>query len=137
MNYTENYQLNQWVESDRVLREDFNADNQKIETAIQEVREVAESKSDIVFGSYVGDGTQHRTIDLGFPIKWIFVYPASDDPNSKTLALAAPGFPPPVATSNTPRLSVVGTGIQVGFASSSGPYTNSLNKTFYYIAAKT
>ena len=34
MNYTENYQLNQWEPADRVLRTDFNEDNRKIERAI-------------------------------------------------------------------------------------------------------
>ena len=34
LNYTENYHLNQWDATDRVLMEDFNADNEKIDTAI-------------------------------------------------------------------------------------------------------
>lgn len=34
MNYTQNYQLSQWVESDRVLMEDFNRDNAKIDAAL-------------------------------------------------------------------------------------------------------
>ena len=36
MKYTEHYQLNQWDAADRVLREDFNRDNQKIDTALEE-----------------------------------------------------------------------------------------------------
>ena len=35
MNYTKNYQLNQWDAADRVLREDFNEDNRKIEEALE------------------------------------------------------------------------------------------------------
>lgn len=31
---TANYQLNQWVKSDRILMEEFNADNLKIDDAI-------------------------------------------------------------------------------------------------------
>ena len=38
MNYTQNYQLNQWEASDRVLREDFNSDNRKIDAAIAACR---------------------------------------------------------------------------------------------------
>ena len=34
MKKTENYQLNQWDAGDRVLRTDFNGDNEKIETAL-------------------------------------------------------------------------------------------------------
>ena len=37
MNYTQNYQLNQWEASDRVLREDFNSDNRKIDAALAAV----------------------------------------------------------------------------------------------------
>jgi hypothetical protein len=36
MKKTTNYQLNQWDETDRILREDFNADNAKIDAAIAE-----------------------------------------------------------------------------------------------------
>ena len=38
MDYTQNYQLNQWEASDRVLREDFNSDNAKIDAAIAEAK---------------------------------------------------------------------------------------------------
>lgn len=33
-NHTENYELNQWLATDPVLRADFNADNAKIEAAL-------------------------------------------------------------------------------------------------------
>ena len=59
MNYTENYQLNQWEETDRVLMDDFNADNQRIEAALA-------AKCEMVFGQYTGDGMESRFIPLGF-----------------------------------------------------------------------
>ena len=34
MKYTEHYQLNQWDAADRVLREDFNRDNAKVDAAL-------------------------------------------------------------------------------------------------------
>ena len=34
MNQTSNYQLNQWDAEDRILREDFNRDNEKIDAAL-------------------------------------------------------------------------------------------------------
>ena len=40
MNYTENYQLPQWVESDRVLMDDFNDMTEKIDTALGEHQEI-------------------------------------------------------------------------------------------------
>ena len=67
LNYTENYQLSQWEESDRVLMEDFNSDNQKIEEAIVTVREAIymEKLADL---SIPADATQYdiamRGIDL-------------------------------------------------------------------------
>lgn len=36
-NQTQNYQLNQWIKSDRVLMDDFNEDNRKIDAAIKAV----------------------------------------------------------------------------------------------------
>ena len=36
MNQTEQYQLNQWDKSDRIMMEDFNADNAKMEQALAE-----------------------------------------------------------------------------------------------------
>lgn len=38
MNTTDNYQLNQWEGTDRILRTDFNADNLKTDDAVAEVR---------------------------------------------------------------------------------------------------
>ena len=37
MNQTSNYQLNQWEDSDLILREDFNADNEKVDSALAEL----------------------------------------------------------------------------------------------------
>ena len=50
MNHTQNYQLNQWDALDKVQRTDFNADNAKIDAAIDQVDGrvdgLAESKAD-------------------------------------------------------------------------------------------
>ena len=35
MNKTQNYNLNQWEKSDKVLMDDFNADNAKIDAALK------------------------------------------------------------------------------------------------------
>ena len=37
MTKTTNYQLNQWAKSDRIMMDDFNADNQKIDAALKAV----------------------------------------------------------------------------------------------------
>ena len=57
-NHTPNYQLSQWEKSDKVLMEDFNADNAKIDAAIQAVERRAD---DLAAGK--GDppaGAAHR-----------------------------------------------------------------------------
>ena len=66
MTKTTNYQLNQWAKSDRVLMEDFNSDNAKIDAALA-------GKAELVTGSYTGDGTNDRTVDLGRPVAFLMV----------------------------------------------------------------
>ena len=71
MNYTENYQLNQWESTDRVLREDFNEDNRKIEEALKT------AGAQIAVGTYVGTNQNNQTpryIELGFSPTAVFVW---------------------------------------------------------------
>ncbi|NLF35192.1 MAG: hypothetical protein GX585_04425 [Clostridiales bacterium] len=59
---TEHYALNQWEGTDPVLRDDFNADNQKLDAALAQ-------KCGAVVGFYVGSGSLENVdhfIDLGF-----------------------------------------------------------------------
>lgn len=49
---TSNYQLNQWTSNDYVRMADFNADNQKIDTALKAL----DSRAKIIYGTYVGTG---------------------------------------------------------------------------------
>ena len=43
MNYTKNYHLSQWDAADRVLREDFNRDNETIDAALAAVQDRLDS----------------------------------------------------------------------------------------------
>ena len=70
MNHTTNYQLSQWAKSDRLMMDDFNADNQKIDAAL---KANADAAMQFITGSYVGDGTEDRVIDLGVPPKLAIV----------------------------------------------------------------
>ena len=62
MTKTTNYQLNQWAKPDRVMMDDFNADNAKIDAALKAnadaIAETAAACGNcrIVYGSYVGNG---------------------------------------------------------------------------------
>ena len=46
MNHTPNYQLSQWAKSDRVLMDDFNADNAKIDAALKVQSDALSRESD-------------------------------------------------------------------------------------------
>ena len=52
-NYTEHYSLCQWEETDQVLREEFNQDNAKIDSALDDLKA---NVVQTVVGSYVGNG---------------------------------------------------------------------------------
>ena len=72
MNYTQNYQLNQWEKTDRVLMEDFNEDNAKIDAALSGMPRIAT-------GSYKGNGNASTTEDIralncGFPPQMVIVF---------------------------------------------------------------
>ena len=85
--HTPNYQLSQWVRSDKVLMEDFNTDNAKIDAALKaeaDVRSAAvsalEQKVNAVplqrfaSGTYTGNGQASRLISLGFRPVIVFVW---------------------------------------------------------------
>lgn len=67
--YTEHYQLHQWEPEDPFLRTDFNEDLEKIDAALE-----ALSVDRIAQGSYVGDGTNDRIIQLPFAPKFVIVF---------------------------------------------------------------
>lgn len=95
--YTENYQLNQWEKADKVLMEDFNADNRKIEDALagleadkakqsaltalsntvtqlsSKLTAAQGSMLKIAAGVYDGNSTANRFISVGFTPKAVFV----------------------------------------------------------------
>jgi len=83
-NQTSNYHLNQWEPEDKVLRTEFNGDNQKIENALtglaagkasaSELAAVAATVPKIVTGTYTGDGAAQRTIELGFRPKAVLLF---------------------------------------------------------------
>ena len=60
-NKTTNYSLNQWVKSDRVLMEDFNADNAKIDAALAALSSGKADKSALSSLQSVVDGKASTT----------------------------------------------------------------------------
>ena len=79
MNYTTNYHLPQWVESDRILMEDFNQALEAIDTGVAAAKTAAESAQSAAavkpyaVGTYAGNGTT-RTITVGFKPSLVIIY---------------------------------------------------------------
>ena len=67
--YTTNYGLHQWESTDDFLRTDFNTDFQKIDAALAGIQADTDGKVEMVTGTYQGDGSDERTITLGFQPK--------------------------------------------------------------------
>ena len=134
--YTEYFQLNQWAAEDKVLRAEFNEDNRKIDQAL---RALAGAVPRIVTGTYTGDGTESRLIDLGFAPKAIYVstqagntYASAGSGHYGGLALAGH----PVQVNQYMVLEIEGTGIRVHFNRTEyfGIYSNVANTVYYYAA---
>lgn len=83
-NYTANLQLSQWSGEDKPKRSDFNSDNQKVDSAHQQLqlrlaahtektalhvtaaeRELWNEGGTLSFYTYTGDGKSQRTLTLG------------------------------------------------------------------------
>jgi len=102
-NQTSNYKLNQWAAEDRIIREEFNTDNQKIETALSGLstemgkratqtalnnlsttlnstistglsKKYGTDNAYIKSGSYTGTGTATITINTGFKPSLVMVF---------------------------------------------------------------
>ena len=94
-NKTQQYQLNQWEAEDKVLRTEFNEDNQKIDQALQkkadqealtalqglvaqkadstDLEEIRSNLVQIAAGAYTGDGAASRLISLPFSPKAVYL----------------------------------------------------------------
>ena len=109
-NQTTNYDLNQWLSTDQVLRTDFNADNAKVDTALAGKAEQAalsalaervtalEAQPRLITGYYEGDGSEERLISLGFTPKAVLVflrdgYPADPYTDNFYGGMAFPSMP--------------------------------------------
>ena len=107
-NQTANYDLNQWLSTDQVLRTDFNADNAKLDAVLAGLADEVSSKADteallqlqvtipkLVVGTYVGNGeegysypcTLDFTDTLGRPPQLVLVRTNIDPDRTKSLTL--------------------------------------------------
>lgn len=161
-NHTSNYNLNQWEPEDKVIRTEFNEDNQKIDTALGELAANVGGKADqsdleavssqltslsatvpkLAYGTYSGNNASSRTINVGFTPKVVFVFSAQGG----TLSY----YPPTYAywggmafqgggvysKSGSPVLEIVSGGFKVSFMESGDHriYSNLSGESYRYLA---
>ncbi len=154
MNKTPNYNLNQWSRDDRVLMDDFNADNARLDTALAGL---ARSKADlsalavkteIAAGTYTGDGTAERVIRLGFTPKAVYVceasgvtYVSGGSGAAYRGGLALPGAPAaymghPIVEIISGGFKVFCTDYKINNVTTNHYGANTANLEFHYIAFK-
>ena len=136
MTKTTNYQLNQWAKSDRIMMDDFNADNLKIDAALC-------SMAQVVLGSYTGDGTTLRTVELGFTPRAVYVTDARGAAfrYSSGVGRFCGGLAmrdKPAKDGGRTILAICDNGFQVNRDTSTSPYvtSNSSDETYYYVALR-
>ena len=87
MNYTENYHLPQWVESDRIMMTDFNQAMENIDAGI--------AATAYAVGEYTGDGKNMtdggQLIRLGFHPRFVIVTRGWTSPNNPASTFMAVG----------------------------------------------
>ena len=74
MTETTNYHLSQWAKDDRIRMEDFNADNEKLDAALQTL---ATGGLKMTVGSYTGTGTHgsdnRNSLSFDFEPKFVYI----------------------------------------------------------------
>ena len=144
MNYTTNYHLPQWVETDRIMMEDFNGAMSDIDQGIktaQSTADTAESKADAVadaytpdnkpyvIGTYTGTGS-YLEIDLGFKPSALIILGEGNSPSVDTLwRYSCIVFPSHAITT----VGITNTGFGVG-DTSSYPKLGENYRKYTYIA---
>lgn len=133
MTKTINYQLSQWAKSDRVLMEDFNSDNAKIDAALA-------AKSRVITGTYTGTGKDNREIALGTRPKAVLVcteYGVMWTSGGVYGGLALDGTPTKARTDTGTVYSLVtitDTGFKLRQPGNSYIQGNASNTVYHYIA---
>ena len=123
-NKTENYQLHRWEPEDDFLRQEFNENFAAIDAALH-------GKAEVVFGTYTGNRSSRRTIQLEFTPTVLLLIAAGGVPSSYSGGLTALGHP--LKNQDTAFLEIVENGFQVAYGENTA-YTNSLNSVYHYLA---
>ena len=133
MTKTTNYQLPKWEKTDRLMMDDFNADNQKIDAALA-------AKSRVITGTYAGTGKDNREIALGTRPKAVLVcteYGVMWTSGGVYGGLALDGTPTKARTDTGTVYSLVtitDTGFKLRQPGNSYIQGNASNTVYHYIA---
>ena len=141
MNYTTNYHLPQWVESDRILMEDFNEAMSDIDGGITAAQAAADSaysaaNKPYVIGRYTGNGPSNsQTITLGFrPSLLILIGDYKAETPSAYGGLLHSTFGIVTAGHGYDTVALTDTGFTVQKLNQSYPVFNSGGDDYAYIA---
>ena len=134
---TENYQLNKPEPADPLRLADFNENADIIDAALGAVPNIAT-------GTYTGDGTANRTINLGFTPKAIFVcsnqgatcHTSSTGATMIHGGLVLPDKALSYGGSAPIALAITDEGLQVSYYNGTTFYncTNTNNRVYHYVA---
>lgn len=140
MEQTENYQLSLWNEEDRILMEDFNNDNAKIDAALQAEQAARETAAaaltaavakcgncQVQFQTYTGTGS--TSVSFTFPHKPLLIVIFGDS----LYFFAVQGQPYATARtggSGAATCSVTWSGNTASWSNSSGYQCNTSGKTY-------
>ena len=135
MEYTNNYHLPQWVESDRIMMGDFNEAMANIEEGMSNTATAA-AELPYVVGTYTGDDTTtNRTITLGFRPQFVIITGMSRSSSSNEESLGRFGIiGPGRVSSDIAKLN--NTGFVVTNSTFTYPKLNIQGYVYSYIAFK-
>lgn len=123
---------------------DWEKTDAELEDRVEALETAGTLKSEVVFGTYTGDGTASRTINLGFTPVAVIVYTNKgqqfwgQQTQHAMGGLALYGFPCQLGDEARPVIEITDGGFKVFLGSSGSPYiqTNNTVDTYYFIAYK-
>ena len=146
--YTEHYQLHQWVPEDDFLRTDFNTDFAKIDAALaglaadleesDAARETLAGRPELTWGSYAGSGEETQSVSLGFAPRAVLSltaggYTYRSQSGRGYGGLALPSLPVTFGEGND-SVALTAVGFQVAYVPDDGLYHNYSGLVYHYLA---
>ena len=128
MNYTTNYHLPQWVESDRIMMEDFNEAMADIDQGLTEA--YSPDNLPYVIGSYNGNGGT-QDINLGFQPRFLFITSQIASSSKDCIYLAMTG-----GNDYSSTVTLKDFGFSVMHGSMQYPYVNVSGRIYRYMAIR-